>query len=213
LDAVTPPLRLLVLWCGFVCILPACAAPADASAESRAEIQKERQALLEGFGREEAACQKRFAVSSCVNDVQVRRRAALTPLREREMQLNEEQRRLRSQEREAARLARLKAHESQAQAQAQAQALDPGRADPTRTGRAAVPLPRSVSPRSAASDTAQREAEAADRVRAAQQRRDEAKATQVEVARRLAQRKSEGKQQTALPTPGAASIPAGLPKP
>ena len=171
---------------------------ATATPDARAQLLQERQAVQTQFAAAERACQQRFAVSACVEDVQIRRRAALAPLREREMQLNDAQRQQRAEEREAARVARRAARE--------AQALN---AAPAAASRPPAPLltPRPAPPRQAQPDPSSKAAEAAARAKVAQQRREAAQASQAEVARRLAQRKTEGKSLTALPTPEAASMP------
>lgn len=179
-------------------------APLDVAADARLRLMNERQALQDQFAEAERACQQRFAVSACVDDVRVRRRAALAPLRERELQLNDEQRRQRAQEREAARVARRTARETQA-LMAPAPAASRPQATPA--------TPRPTPPRQAQPDPSSKAAEAAARAKVAQQRREAAQASQAEVARRLAQRKVEGKSLTALPTPEAASMPgAAVPR-
>ena len=173
-------------------------APLDVAADARVRLMNERQAVQDQFAEAERACQQRFAVSACVDDVRVRRRAALEPLRERELQLNDEQRRQRAQEREAARVARRTARETQA-LMAPAPAASRPQATPA--------TPRPTPPRQAQPDPSSKAAEAAARAKVAQQRREAALASQAEVARRLTQRRTEGKSLTALPTPEAASMP------
>ena len=80
-----PMLMLLPLLAGW-----ACAAAADDG--ERASIAAERQLLVERYAREERECLQRFAVSACLDDVRSRRRAALAPLRARELQLDDAER-------------------------------------------------------------------------------------------------------------------------
>ena len=76
------------------------ARPADDA--ERARLAAERQALLDGFAQEELACQQRFFVNACVEDVSRRRREALAPLRARELELDDAERQRRAAERRAA---------------------------------------------------------------------------------------------------------------
>lgn len=71
-------------------------------AEARQRLAAERQALEQRFDAEERVCADRFAVNACVDDVRARRRAALAPLREQLLQVDEAERRRRADERRAA---------------------------------------------------------------------------------------------------------------
>ena len=64
--------------------------------DERTRIAAERQSLTERFTAEESACRTRFAVNACLDDVRARRRAALAPLRERELRLAEAERQRRA---------------------------------------------------------------------------------------------------------------------
>ena len=79
--------------------LPMVATAADSE---RSRITAERKAMAAQFAAEEKACAERFAVTACVDDVRVRRREALAPLRERELKLDEADRQQRAQERRSA---------------------------------------------------------------------------------------------------------------
>lgn len=59
----------------------------------REQINAERAALEAKFDVEEAACYKKFAVNSCLNAIKLRRREAMTGLKQREVALNDQQRR------------------------------------------------------------------------------------------------------------------------
>ena len=49
----------------------------------RERLAAERQVLTERYAAEERECSERFVVTACVDDVRLRRRAALTLVRER----------------------------------------------------------------------------------------------------------------------------------
>ena len=182
--------------------LAAGAARADEPPEAQAERQRiaaERAAVEADAARAEAECRTRFAVSGCVADVQAQRRAALVPLRERELALDEAKRKAAAQERAL----RLEAKRAQAASAA------PPPADSTRV--------RSRAPASAApagererkrSKTADDAAEAAQRAAERQQRLDEAAAHRQEVEQRNAASAARGKKAQPLPVPSAASVAA-----
>jgi hypothetical protein len=72
------------------------AAPAPPTMDAeRARIGTERATLEAGFLAEDAECYKRFAVNSCLDKVNVRRREAMADLRRQEILLNDEERRIR----------------------------------------------------------------------------------------------------------------------
>jgi colicin import membrane protein len=77
------------------------AAPAQAAPTidaERSRIGMERTQLEAGFLAEDAECYKRFAVNSCLDKVNVRRREAMADLRRQEILLNDEERRIRGAE-------------------------------------------------------------------------------------------------------------------
>jgi hypothetical protein len=76
--------------------------PAQATEPDRQQIVAARQAIQRDFATQELACQKRFAVTDCVEDVRLRRRQALAPWREKELALDAADRRRRASERQAA---------------------------------------------------------------------------------------------------------------
>ncbi|MBH2009318.1 MAG: hypothetical protein I8H71_06430 [Xanthomonadaceae bacterium] len=61
----------------------------------RAAISAERSRLEAGFLTEDAACYKKFAVNSCLGQVNTRRREAMADLRRQEILLNDEERKLK----------------------------------------------------------------------------------------------------------------------
>jgi hypothetical protein len=68
----------------------------DMDAE-RARISADRARLEAGFLVEDAACYKKFAVNSCLDRVNTRRREAMADLRRQEILLNDEERRIRGE--------------------------------------------------------------------------------------------------------------------
>lgn len=77
---------------------PPTAARADAIDAERTRISAERGRIEAGFLVEDAACYKRFAVNSCLGEVNIRRREAMAALRRQEILLNDEERRMRGAE-------------------------------------------------------------------------------------------------------------------
>ncbi len=61
----------------------------------RDAISAERSRLEAGFLTEDAACYKKFAVNSCLGNVNIRRREAMADLRRQEILLNDEERKLK----------------------------------------------------------------------------------------------------------------------
>ncbi|MDP1901271.1 MAG: hypothetical protein Q8K96_12570 [Rubrivivax sp.] len=181
------------LSCGVVCA----AGAAWAAGDERAAIIEERRALTARFDAQEQACRERFAVTPCIQGVRALRRAALAPLREREMKLDAAERMQRSAERQAA-----------VQAKQRAAATPPqGTPVPERSLRK-PPRPAaaasSVEPaaRRGATESA-RAAEAAAKVQVAKRRQAEIQARQARVARRQTERAAAGKSAAPLPGPGA----------
>lgn len=64
----------------------------------RVKISAERAKLEAGFLAEDAACYKRFAVNSCLDHLNTRRREARADLRGREIALNDEERKIKGAE-------------------------------------------------------------------------------------------------------------------
>jgi|CXWL01.1.fsa_nt_gi hypothetical protein len=181
---------LLLLAC-----LPICA---GANPGDRARLASERQVILDRYDIQEQACQGRFAVTACVEEVRARRREALAPLRESELRLTEAERRVRADERRAAVAAKQQAMSARAAPPAEPQLhprLPPG---------PVASAPRIERRRG---DEAARAEEAARRAQAADRRRGEAQAEQARVTQRLADRAQRGSKTDPLPSPGAASVP------
>ena len=64
----------------------------------RSRIETERARLEAGFLTEDVACYKRFAVNSCLEKVNAKRREAMADLRRQEISLNDEDRKIRGAE-------------------------------------------------------------------------------------------------------------------
>jgi colicin import membrane protein len=77
---------------------PGPAARAGSIDSERERISAERTRLEAGFLTEDAACYKKFAVNSCLRDVNTRRREAMADLRRQEILLNDEERRIKGAE-------------------------------------------------------------------------------------------------------------------
>lgn len=174
---------------------------ADAPPEPRAERQRiaaERAAVEADAARAEAECRTRFAVSGCVAEVQARRRAALAPLRERELVLDDA-------ERKAASLERAQRLEAK---RAEAASAPPTAASASVRTRAPVGAAQAGPRERKPSKTADDAAEAAQRAAERQQRLSDAAAHRQEVEQRNAERAARGKKSPPLPVPSAASVAA-----
>ena len=188
-------------------LLLLCCVPAWATAASaeRTRIAQERQALSQHYAAQERACTQRFAVTACVDDVRSRRREAVAPLRERELQLDEAERVQRAEQRRAV-IAGKRAAAAAQPAPAPPPELrlrDPGAAPaPAPTASAVLRAPRSES------DVSARAEEAEQRVQQAQQRARDAELVRQRIARREAERRARGIKPAPLPRPTAASAAA-----
>ena len=185
---------------------------ADPAAIERERIAAEREAAMRRFNAEEAACSQRFAVTPCVDEVRERRRAALAAWRERELRLDEADRRER---------ARRRLEEIAARAAAAASAPAPAStpmaapAAPAPNGGAAKPAARAASasapaasqPAGAFSRAPADGAAAPRRALAAQQRRQEADDARRRIEEREADRAARGRVTAPLPVPPGASAP------
>jgi len=69
-------------------------------ASARAQLQVERQAIEHEHDTRQHECWQRFAVNACLTEVRRSRRAALEPIRARELTLNAEERAWRTQQRD-----------------------------------------------------------------------------------------------------------------
>jgi len=75
-----------------------CAA-VEAGADERSTIARERNAAEADFAARSAECQRRFIVSSCLEEARSKRREALDGLRSRQLVVDEERRRMRAEAR------------------------------------------------------------------------------------------------------------------
>jgi hypothetical protein len=177
-----------------VLVLTAPPARADAATE-RAQIHAARQAVERRHAAAQRECRERFAVTACLDEAGARRRAELAPLREQELRIDEAERQARAAQRRAAIAAK--------QAAAASRPALPASAAPTSAARAsggAASAPQRPQVRLRDHGAAQA-AEAAERARAAEQRRREARLTQERIARRLAELAAKGQKPQTLPPP------------
>jgi colicin import membrane protein len=187
-----------------VLLLTPLAAACQQAAEREA-LRQERERITAQMAQEDAACQQRFAVTACVDDVKRRRRESLAPLRERELQWDDAERRARVSRREEALAGKRQAHG--AAAHSAAAASGPRPVVKTRQQGAAPAEELAVVPAQTPLSTSnpqqqtERAAVAAQRVRAAAARQAAAQAAQAVVAKRQADRAARGKLPTPLPVP------------
>jgi colicin import membrane protein len=176
--------------------------PGESHQSERARLAAQREAIAARFAADERECRERFAVTRCLDDARVGRREALAPLRQRELEIGDAERRARAEARKAsladkARTAKLRAVEPPAAEVRLRPSLSAGAASapPTEASQSAS--------RSAARgpDAAARAKEAADRVQALQQRTQASEAAQQRVSKRLADRAASGKAVQPLPPP------------
>ena len=182
------PLALCLL-----CFLPGWA---PAASPERTRIALERQAWSQHYAAEELACANRFAVTACVDDVRARRRAAITPLRERELRMDEAERIQRATEKQAAIAAKQAAAASRPAPSVSPQLRLRVPEPPASTAQRAPRTP---------GDTAARAEQAEQRVREAQERQRESQLVQQRSQRREAERRARGLKPDPLPVPAAAS--------
>ncbi len=174
---------------------------AQGAGAERGHIALERQRIEREHAALEQACLERFAVTACIDGVRAQRRAALAPLRERELSLDEADRQQRAGQRRAA-IASKQAAAAAAVTKPAGQATRVGVPAPV----APMVTPGPSTRRAKASGAA---ATAAERVRASQRRQQSAQASQERVANRLVLRDGQGKAAQPLPLP--ASLPASAP--
>jgi len=196
---------LAALW--FSLTTAALAAPA---ATERLRLAAERQAAESRYAAEEAECQQRFIVTSCVDDVRLRRRVALAGLRQQEHALDDAERRARAAERQQA----VERKSAEAASRPAASAPPPNlrlrAAASAASGAsgASATVPSEPAGRKGPGPEAARDA--ARRASAAEQRRLIAEAGRARIAAREAERVARGKPAAPLPLPGelAGSNPA-----
>jgi hypothetical protein len=191
--------RTVRLLCGLVLCSshPAWPDSGGTGGDSHVRITSERREVARRADIEQAECQKRFMVTACLDDVQSRRRQALQDLREREMRLDDEERKERAVRRQAE-VARRQLDEG---ARPASTAAEPQTVKPH-----ATPASGPWSRRAPASDSASA-VRAAERAEAARHRREDAAERQDRVVRRQLDRAASGKTDDPLPVPVAASTP------
>ncbi len=193
-----PPI-LCLCWGLALASLGPCAVAADGE---RARLVQQRRLLGETFAVEERACAQRFAVTACVDELKLRRREALAPLRERELQIDAAEREQKAALRRAAIAAKRAAVASLPPASAAGQTELRVR-QPLAAASSSRPAPR------ARDDAQDRAAQAEQRARQLQRSRDEATAAQRRVQQRVQQREDarSDRKSYPLPVPAAASAP------
>lgn len=187
--------------------LLAAAGPALAEpARERAQLLARQAELTQAFEQEQAQCRSRFVVTPCLEDVASRRRAALEPIRDRLLQLDERDRRERAGSRQQAVQAKLQERERRERAAAERAQQAASEAAAAGPGKAGV-APRPAAPQAvlraaaAASQAAEREQAARARAEQARERQAQAQQRQQRVQKRLEERAAEGKPPQPLPTP------------
>jgi colicin import membrane protein len=188
-----------------VCLAMAGALAAVPPDAERARIADERRAVLATFESQELACQARFAVTACLDELRARRRQALAPLRERELQIDAIERKQRGLERQAAVAAKQRAVVARLQAaEAAPAASGPAREPPAAGMAGSTP---SVGHRGEGAEA--RATKAAVNVQSARKRQAEVQAGQARVARRQAERNARGKDDAHLALPGPSASATG----
>jgi hypothetical protein len=167
---------------------------------TRTEVAAQRAAIEQRFAKEQEACQKQFAVSSCVEDVRQRRHAALVPLVRREHELAAEERRARA----SAQTQRV--HERE-QAAAQDDSPRRERVIPSPHATSAARAPKALSPEEAARQRQQSENQAeGEAAKRREQRQEREERQQQRVAEHEERLKRKTKPPAApLPVPGASA--------
>ena len=66
----------------------------------REDIARQRETVMAVYQQEAKACWQKFAVNVCLSVARQKRRAALEPLRQQDLQLNAEERRWRTEQRD-----------------------------------------------------------------------------------------------------------------
>jgi colicin import membrane protein len=169
-----------------------------AAQPERAQLRAERNRLSEAFAEQERSCSQQFLVTACLDDARARRRDALTPLRERELRLDEAERQTKAEQRRQA----IAAKQAMAASQPTARPAPPVRVrSALPAASAAVREPRQVEPED-------RAAAAAIRARELEAQRHLATQAQQRVDRREAERQAAGRKSAPLPTPTPAASAA-----
>ena len=168
-------------------------------AGQRRRLEAEMQRLETAFAAELAACATRFAVTDCSEEVRLRRRATLAPLRAQQLALDDTERSRRA----AARLAAVEA-KRQTRGASVPEPPPPLQATSQAPPRAAAPLVVVNRQQAAARQQAASEA-AARRAAASGRRQQEAEQAAQRVRERLAQRERSGTPAAPLPVLPAAA--------
>ena len=113
--------RCLLVLVGSTVFLPA--VQAQSVEAERARIENTRAQVHATFAVEHAACQQKFAVNSCLNESNARRREAIADLRRQEISLNDDERRRRGAEQVRRAEEKLSASHRQASSDRRAQIL------------------------------------------------------------------------------------------
>lgn len=199
------------MWGLFLGVAMAGAARADApgDARERAEIAAAKRAAEAQFQAAEAACRERFVVTPCIEDARAERRRQLALLRDRELKLDDHERRHRAAQRGEA-VARKQAAAASAAASAASAASAP-RASSSAAARAPSSSPPRLSgeaasaPRSpldgSAEAAAARAARSAQRQQEAQARRERIEAREAERRGKAAPGSADEKKSAPLPKP------------
>lgn len=178
--------------------LATAAGAADHTAAERGRIEAEIQRLNNGFAAEESDCQQRFVVTSCVEEVRLRRRDTLAPLRARLLALDDADRRQRAS-------ARLAAIEDKRRAQRESVPEPPPPRPAVERSPLAASAPLLVVRRDETGAARQQAASAAaaQRVVAAKRRQQQADQDAARVREKLLERERSGKSAAPLPVPAA----------
>lgn len=86
----------LVVMVGLTVFLPS--VQAQSVEAERVRIENTRQQLQASFAIEDTACHQKFAVNSCLNDINIKHRESIADLRRQEISLNDDERRKRGAE-------------------------------------------------------------------------------------------------------------------
>ena len=208
------PIRILVSLA-----VAAAFAPARAAESERAQIARQRAEVEAQYAERERECRARFVVTSCVEDAKRERRKSLDALRAREIRLDEEARRARTDARRAELAAKAAEDARRDQEHAARAASAPPRSgkpiEPRRSSSATErsgrephdrPLGASerlgIRPTEHGSEAERREREAASRERYEARQREAAEHRR-EVEDRNAKRLQERPPASPLPTPSA----------
>jgi septal ring factor EnvC (AmiA/AmiB activator) len=185
----------------------------------RARIASERAEVEKRYADRERACGERFVVTSCVDDAKRERRESLDALRARELKLDEEIRRARTDARRAelaakaaddARRDQERVRAASAPARAGKPFESPRGASASSSGHESHDRPLGagdrlgIEPTQRGSETERSEREAASRA-SYEARQRQAAEHRREVDERNAKRLSEHPAATSLPTPGASA--------